>query len=816
MAVTLNNNSTGNWNTAATWSTIDATSFLNSEASTQTTSNAFTSTSAFTPGAITIDALGIKLNARNAGAGTLSLRLAIAGVAVVGSTVTINMSDIPSASVAGWVTLKLATPILLLAATAYTLQHQTSINGSVSYFRDATAGNCSRVLRISGAAGAAPTTGDTVFITGDYSSAGTNNNYTVTMDNTTANSVNYANIEVSDRGTLTSGVVASTSYYFGTSGNLIIDGGGTVNLGTTGSPMPASSTLDVLFNAGTNVSIGIITRGTSPIFKTFGDHRANMRVKLAADAAASATALTLDTNIGTTWKNGDTIAIASTTATGSQCESVVLGADSSGTSIPTVGALANAHSGSSPTQAEVINLTRNISIHGASVTLQTYANFSSTCTVSCNDTEFKWMGSATATTRGIDLLTTTGSATFVGCSFHNFEVASSISLNLSGTAANVTISDCVMFKIAGAAIFTGATISTAITMDSIVALMNTTASNSLMTIACTAGSFTNITAVGGTLGNISFSCTTSTPSSFTINNIISHSSGSTGISILITNDSSTYLMVSNLTSWRNTTRGINVGSNNIIVDTGVAFGNAFSGYALNNCSNVITRSIVCNAGITVLQPNGFELNTESAACFFDLCSSGVTQTHSNGDVQIFLARQWHDATFRNCTMSSSTLMVTSTNLSPSAGVKFQRINGTLGNHKFYKKFGIMTRDTVIFNANTQSIRLTPNSATNKLIYNLHKIAMKTGQSAYVYCYVRKSVAGDGTAYNGNQPRLILLADSAAGILSDTVLATAAGAAGSWELLTGSLPVIPDNMAYTIAIDCDGTTGWVNFADFRVN
>jgi len=81
--------------------------------------------------------------------------------------------------------------------------------------------------------------------------------------------------------------------------------------------------------------------------------------------------------------------------------------------------------------------------------------------------------------------------------------------------------------------------------------------------------------------------------------------------------------------------------------------------------------------------------------------------------------------------------------------------------------------------------------------------------------VRQSVVGDGTAYNGNAPRLILRKNVPLGITSDTVIATYSGASGSFQDVTGNTPVPTDDGVMEFVVDCDGTTGWINLDNFSV-
>jgi hypothetical protein len=94
-----------------------------------------------------------------------------------------------------------------------------------------------------------------------------------------------------------------------------------------------------------------------------------------------------------------------------------------------------------------------------------------------------------------------------------------------------------------------------------------------------------------------------------------------------------------------------------------------------------------------------------------------------------------------------------------------------------------------------------------------KKVIASGGTLAASIYVRKSVAGDGAAYNGNQPRLIVRKNVSAGITVDTVLATASAAAGTWEQLSGTTAAVTDDAVLEFYVDCDGTTGWVNIDDF---
>jgi hypothetical protein len=132
------------------------------------------------------------------------------------------------------------------------------------------------------------------------------------------------------------------------------------------------------------------------------------------------------------------------------------------------------------------------------------------------------------------------------------------------------------------------------------------------------------------------------------------------------------------------------------------------------------------------------------------------------------------------------------------------------------RYGTITFDNVINFTPTSSVRAAPSSATFKLQLPARRFAIPSGKTARVSVAVRRSVVGDGTAYNGNFPRLILKSNNSAGITTDTVLATAtAASSGSFETIAGTTPAVTADTILEVCVDCDGTTGWINEDNFKV-
>lgn len=807
----------GNLTAAGTWQICDTTSFLQTQTNTQTTSNSFTSSSAFTPGAITIDALGVYLATRSAvPTGTFSVRLAIAGIAVTGTTVTANVTDIDNATTngLGWYCFKFAAPVTLLAATAYTIQAMSSTSAQVTMYRDATANNICRFLRTTTTQ--APVAADNLLIMGNYTAATIGSSYVVTMNDTAG--VFYGNVEVSKNGTLTCGTTAATAYTLKPAGNILIWPNGTLNTGTSGTPMPASSSLVIEFQCTSPVQYGL-TVSSLGVWNSFGNALTTDRAMLAADAAAAATSLTLNTT--TNWKSGDLIAVASSTLTTAQSEEVALGADAVGTSLPTIGALGFAHSGTGAIAAEVINLTRNVYVKGiVNITpMSGYVNILNSSIVNVQWTQFAIMGSATANKTGFDIGTTTGSCTVQNCAFHDNNIASAIcvKLNLS-TNNNINVSNNVFYNTQGSHLTTTAAVTTglSITISNNIAIKN--AAGPIFNFQNCKIIAQNNTAISGTTSGFVLSDTTYDGTGLISG--VAHSNTTLGVAITGVSGVAAVPAagIGSFTVWRNNTYGIGTsGTSGIKIDGVTAFGNLTANIGSNGQSaGIYWNNVTANAGTIQIATVGFGIGGYSDNIYLDNSSFGATTNHVTGDISFNVASEYAMIIARNTTFSSATTVGQQANMVWPSMVRIQRLNGTAGNHKTFMKYGTVILDTVIFNMGTKSTRLTPNSANVKLESGPIKFDMASGQVCTFQMFIRKSVVGDGTAYNGNQPRLIQKANPALGINSSIVLATATNAAnGTFVAFMGTTTAPTDDGVIECVIDCDGTQGWINIDDSSI-
>lgn len=818
---------TSSINASGSWNLIDATSYNNTETTTSALTTSYQISSSFTPGAITISHIGVKLSVRTGTTGTITVCLDQAGSDVSGTTVTINTADLPVAATAdlngGWIFFKLSSPVTLSAATAYGVKARTSSSSQVSLFSTATT-NWARALITT--ATATPGAGDDMIVTGEYTGAGTSNVYTVTWNITATTDYGAAStslvlpaLAICSKGTLTFGTTAATNYNMKMSGNVIVYSGGTMNIGTTGTPIPRDSSAKLQFDCGTNVDFGLTVRNLGT-FVAQGLSRTSGklidRCFLNTDEAINSTSLGVDTDTG--WLDNDIIAVASTTRTATQCEQGTLNGNAGASSLTVDGfagaggGIAFAHDGIAPIAAEVILLTRNVSIFGVSTTLQSYVDIKATAAIDWDWVEFYWMGSATTLKRGIDLATTTGVATINNCSFHNFAVASSRGLNVTGsTGTGLSIVDCVLYNVSNENVINTTTSGSSV-FNNIIAMKNII-NSVLFTFADAGGTVSNIYAIGSIGTGISFS---DSGTWNTVSNINAHSNTGDGVSLQ--NGIDQY--INGTSSWRNTTNGYGISpsqTNQITINNLVAFGNNPQNIRITS-GLIILYSPILNGDSTFSTTNGISNQGNGGGVEIRIFSgnlgtaSGIKTAHTN-DIN-FQNSNVIKCYLNNTILASATEVTNQTFLPPTTSfISSQKHDQTKGLHKTWKRYGTISISTAVVRSGTTSMQLAPLNATSKLesigALGGFKIAVADGTTCTPTVYVYE----DAT-YNGNRARLVLKRNDAMGITSDTVLATATSASDlAWEALSGTTPTVTDNGTLEFVIDCDGTAGNIYIDSF---
>lgn len=808
--------------TDAVWLVADASasSPIDSESSTVaiTTSTSTHISPNFTPGGITVDGIAIKISSRAASpTGTFTVVLRNTSLSSDVISVVVNVADL---KLNGWHYFKFSSPQVLTPAITYAVRLTCSVSSEVTVYR-VSSQNFSKFIVTTTTA--APTTGDAFHVMNALTGQGASTSSTVTFDNTASTVFgDYAatyvdSFTVSGGGTLTWGTTASTNYLLTIKGRITVWDGSTWNMGTSGGRMPASSTAKIAFTVSTNVD-SAFWAWPGAIVNIYGATKTNWTY-LNTDEAAGQTVLGVVDTTG--WAANDVVCIASTTRTYTQAESRTISTVDSVTQVTVSSGLTNAHSGTAPTRAEVGNLTRNISIYGTSTSLQAYVRFDTTAVVNIDSCEFYWMGSNTTNKRGVNLGTITGTCNLVGCSFHDFLVSSSTIISTDTAFSNTTIQNCVFFLI-----YNGITIGNTTGTWTIDGCLIIGGSSSLatavapVTLTDAGGIFTNNTIANAKY--IGVVITDSDIGTFSGNTI--HSGSDEGLRIAGAPGQS----ISNCTIYRN-----NGGSGGIVlsgyggqagftIDSCTIFGNpnnlslvgsgSMAGIIVKNC--VIAGDSTFSSAIGIRIVDTFDVIIQD--CTMGV-TSGIFTSHTSGDVE---PPRFGIIIYRNCIFGSSTeIILISNNFNTSTidslAVLSQQHDQTAGLHKIWRPFGVISTDTVTYRTSSPSIAMTPNSASIKLRATLpgrhFEVPVDSGQSVTFTCYVQKSAS-----YNGNQPRLLLLSNSAIGITSDTVLATASGGTGSWLQLQGTTSAANANGIMEFTVDCDGTAGVVYISDISCN
>ncbi len=762
---------------------------------------------------------------------SVSLRNATAGLDdfVTGTEVTIDTADLPAAVTAnangGWIFFKLAAPVLLLAATNYNIQAKTSSVGQVSLFRDGTTDNISRCLRTT--TNAAPGAGDDLIVVGEYTGAGTSNSFTVTMQNeattdfgsNTTTPVTPA-LAIGSKGVLTWGTTASTNYYLKLSGHAVQYLDSTYNMGTTGTPMPSTSTGVLEFDPAADGDMGFVIRGGTN--NAQGASKTN-KTMLTADAAAAATAITVGTTTG--WLATDVLAFASTTRTATESEIKIISTVDSATAVTLTAGLTNAHSGTAPIAGEVINITNNLKIRSATSTIMAYVLFGGTATmaptVDWDYVEIYYVGENAAGKRGVEVTISGTSVSLANSAIHDCEDGG-LTFITSGTP---TFSNLVLYNINSAStVANGINIATGATLATSTAITIGTNANNLhgLSMASVAASVTDCTIVSCSTssgGNAGFgTATLNAPFTGTFSGNISHSNNTRGF--LMGNGSLFTITLTNCTAWRNNnTGGLEIGNNVYLTLVGfTAFGN--NGYGVGgstsvtqNVGNVVLRSCTIYGGTTLVQTNGILVIINVTACgniyIFD-STFGTPSAHSTSDISSSDSNVY----LFNTTLASSTEI--STPASSFTSIQSHKNDGSSTTFKTVQRFGTIQNDTTTrHTASGYSWQMTPNNATNKMnlpgptTFDTFKVAVNASTLVTITGYVLY----DGS-YNGNMPRLVVVGGIVGGVGSagtDVTDSATTSNANNWDQLSVSFTPSEAGVVEWF-IDGDGTAGSFYFQD----
>lgn len=847
---TLISRATGNFTSSGTWEVVDSTSYLDSSAASTAISTSTLDSSAFTPGAITVSGVALKIANRAAsptGTFTVTLRNSTAGSDV--TSVTVNVSDLPyyaSTSLGfGWVFFKFASSQTLLAATNYLIRVVCSNTGSqVTLYRNATSNNWSRMLATTTTA--APGASDQLIMIGERTGTGSGNSFTVTLDNTATTTFGSLtppeSIVIGQGGTLACGTSAATAYHFRFKGVFHITSGGTYQIGTTGTRIPSDSTCTTYADATSNVDTGLVC-DSGGIVTVEGNDKLTY-TQLNTDEAASSTVIGLDSTTG--WLTNDVLAFGpGNNSTTTEVETKTISTVDSATQVTLTAGLTNAKRGTAPHRTYVINTTRNVIFTGASTTLRGYFSFREYCTATIRYATFTQWGATNTTTgkMGIDLQPhSTGSVTIEYCHFDNpYNNVACISYPTTNKTGTVTIQYNTAYKAGNRFFYLNQASFAALTVryNCLISLTDTNAPAFYYNdmgqgyllggniISGSPGSMANCIETNDGVGGRRISV-----NGMFDDTVVTHWNGA---ALFLGGNADIWSgTISNFEAricsvgirYHQTNRMMNITLNNCNL-----WGNSSSGIYLDSPSNdqrmqpLTLRNCTFDGSTWQSQPRGlYAVNARTNVKMYN-CSFGqggtLKTTHSTADVDYStITYAYHELVTVDCLFGSTTKITGMPATTKLGFIRHQRYNGTAGDHRgdyrTHTDVSWTSRvDTTIFNTASPSEKLTPTvtSTVDRAESAPFYVPVDNGATKTITVYVRKSEAGDGAAYTGSQPRLILKANPSIGIDSDTVLDTMTASTGSWEQLSGTTSAATDDGVFQCVVDFDGSAGFINVDDW---
>jgi hypothetical protein len=869
----------GNWNTAASWGLIHSGSMQAAGATSTVWPNAAIGYGATWAGDnVEVDGVMMYFEYRAASpSGWMKVVLRNSTDSSDAATVTINVSDLPSAPISGdggfYVFFKFSAPVTLTTGKNFCIGIQAQNGTQVYGYKDATANNFNRWLRRT--ATAAPQAADSMWVVGEVTGAGTGNDITITYDNNSTDA--YTALWIGNRGFLTASIVATTQLQM--AGNFIITAGGTYNQGTVANPMGAAYTHTIQFNCaadngyyfmlrsgGTLVGQGnpltydrclqaadyggwcdvptganpMVTRYYGQLMTEANGYTVGTNININGTSYAIRTATAdgglslqitktsgaiplayymltnvsaLTTSVSTGWKTGDDIGIAPTSQTYTQYERKTLGADASGTTLTLPSALTYLHEGTAPVQAEIINLTRNVIWKCSNASYGFYWSISAKASV-----DLDWVClSGFASTSLIKV--TTGSFNAQRCAIKDCRATPFI-LN-HANLDNVTIKDNVGYN------------------------------------AASYGSYpiTLVVATTGTTGVVIdgnwFICSGSSHGYYSldagvtvINNIFA---GMKANGFYITEAGAVFGTFNNNKAHSNYENGFTFNTaRGSIGDGQVCYRNRgytapSSGFELLTCFDLNIGTLECFGNNTAnLYVTGAEITFTGfdgkgdkalpstyglllAAAVPKLkfvnsdfgTASGIKIAHGTADLAAPATVGMY-IDLENTKLGSSGKEVVGMN-TPESFVRSSDHGQVSGAFRSWFNYGQIEKDSTYFNTAAPSQRLTPNTHSYKHKSAVKRFSINSGTTVTAKVNVRKSSAAAGGAdYDGAQPRLMCKAAPLMGIAADQVLNTMAGGLNSWEELSGVTPAITADGVLEIYVDVDGDVGFANVDDWSVS
>jgi len=824
---------TGLLSAAGTWGLVDT---VSKNVSTNTGQTALTTgnldSATFVLPANALAGVAVRLSSRAAGTPvtTLTVTLRNSTTGTDARAVTANVSALPActtgaASEGGWHYFKFATAVTPNGTDSYLIRMTISATTIATGFcTNGVANNWQRLLVRSTTQ--APAAGDDMYLAqllDGSANPATPTALTVTMDSVAATDFGSAStsqytpaLSISKGSVLTWGVVAATNYILQLSGQLVVFSGGTYNQGTVANPVPTGGSAVLQFDCAADGNFGCIGRaGSTCLFqgspRTAG--KAVVSTLLNANAAAAAVSLTVVDDTG--WLSGDDVALGTTTQTPTQNETKALTGNATATTMA-ITAITNAHNGTSPTQGEVVLLTRNVQVKTVTAAQSTFCIF--TGSVDADWCDFRYCSSATVVWATESVTGGNNTISFNLCAFRDWESAWNNIAMLVGATFSMT--NCVAYNCGSAFAswynHTSANTCAATTLTGNVFLA-TQFSLCLSFTTIVGLTLTNNRIAGGstglTIAPINFTAGYGATATFSGN---TYHGGGTGAS---------YSGVSNLTiasetSWRNAT-GTGIASCNALTFTsGMWFGNVASlgQISVTASTSRLTLSACTLSGDTTFASSyGLFCSLSAAAgfcpdwrllnCSFGV-ATGIKVAHATADLAVSTNGGYHTLIASHTAMGSTT-KIHATGLGVllhGSYLAFEHYNAIAADNRVFTRAGNLTIETTTVDV-TPALKMTPADTVVKLESHAgirgrgYLVPVASGGTVTPSVKVRK----DGT-YAGNAPRLVVKANPAVGILVDAVLDTLSVGANTWETLTAAAAAATADGVLEFVVDCDGVAG----------
>jgi hypothetical protein len=148
------------------------------------------------------------------------------------------------------------------------------------------------------------------------------------------------------------------------------------------------------------------------------------------------------------------------------------------------------------------------------------------------------------------------------------------------------------------------------------------------------------------------------------------------------------------------------------------------------------------------------------------------------------------------------------NNSNTDGFVYTNFNKITGYNITYTNGGQRFVDSTITYNNNNTERLTPFNNIIKLRSGSKYVALNQFESVSISVYVRVD-----STYNGNVPKLILKSNPSMGVMNDLTIATTT-ITNNFQSLSGSFSNVSNDGILEFYVECDGTSGFINIAEWE--